>query len=55
MKLDTTLAMGSLDRVGDLARRAEQMGFAGIFTVEARSSSAPRSPWRSRDRRWSTP
>ena len=35
MKLDTTLAMGGLHRVGDLARRAEEMGFAGIFTAEA--------------------
>jgi len=35
MKLDTTLAMGALERVGGLARRAEQMGFAGVFTAEA--------------------
>ena len=35
MKLDTTLAMGPLHRVGDVAKRAEEMGFAGIFTAEA--------------------
>jgi probable F420-dependent oxidoreductase len=35
MKLDTTLAMGPLERVGGLAKRAEEMGFAGIFTAEA--------------------
>ena len=35
MKLDTTLAIGDLARVGGLARRAEQMGFAGLFTAEA--------------------
>ncbi|MBW2314393.1 MAG: TIGR03617 family F420-dependent LLM class oxidoreductase [Deltaproteobacteria bacterium] len=35
MKLDTTLAMGGLDRVGGLAKRAEEMGFAGVFTAEA--------------------
>jgi probable F420-dependent oxidoreductase len=35
MKLDTTLAMGPLNRVADVAKRAEEMGFAGIFTAEA--------------------
>ena len=35
MKLDTTLAMGPLENVGKLARRAEEMGFSGIFTAEA--------------------
>jgi probable F420-dependent oxidoreductase len=35
MKLDTTLAMGPLDKVGEVARRAEEMGFSGIFTAEA--------------------
>jgi probable F420-dependent oxidoreductase len=35
MKLDTTLALGPLDRVGEVAKRAEEMGFAGIFTAEA--------------------
>jgi len=35
MKLDTMLAMGPLDRVGRVAKRAEEMGFSGIFTAEA--------------------
>jgi len=35
MKLDTMLAMGPLDRVGKVAKRAEEMGFSGIFTAEA--------------------
>jgi probable F420-dependent oxidoreductase len=35
MKLDTMLAMGPLDRVGGVAKRAEEMGFSGIFTAEA--------------------
>ncbi len=35
MKLDTTLAMGPLDKVGAVAKRAEEMGFSGIFTAEA--------------------
>ncbi len=35
MKLDTTLAMGPLKKVGHLARRAEEMGFSGVFTAEA--------------------
>jgi probable F420-dependent oxidoreductase len=35
MKLDTTLAMSPLDRVADVAKHAEEMGFAGIFTAEA--------------------
>jgi probable F420-dependent oxidoreductase len=35
MKLDTTLALGPLDGVRDVARRSEEMGFSGIFTAEA--------------------
>jgi probable F420-dependent oxidoreductase len=35
MKLDTTLAMGPLEKVGEVAKRAEEMGFSGIFTAEA--------------------
>ncbi len=35
LKLDTTLAMGPLDQVGRVTRRAEEMGFSGIFTAEA--------------------
>ena len=35
MKLDTMLAMWPLDRVGGVAKRAEEMGFSGIFTAEA--------------------
>lgn len=35
MKLDTTLAIGPLEGVGRIARRAEEMGFSGIFTAEA--------------------
>ena len=35
MKLDTMLAMGPLDRVGGVAKRAEEMGFSGVFTAEA--------------------
>jgi probable F420-dependent oxidoreductase len=35
IKIDTTLAMGPLSKVGHVARRAEEMGFSGIFTAEA--------------------
>jgi probable F420-dependent oxidoreductase len=35
MKIDTTLAVGRLEDVGKVARRAEEMGFSGIFTAEA--------------------
>ena len=33
MKIDTTLAMGPMDKVGKVARSAEEMGFSGIFTA----------------------
>jgi probable F420-dependent oxidoreductase len=35
MKIDTILAMGPMKHVGKIARRAEEMGFSGIFTAEA--------------------
>ena len=35
MKLDTTLAMGSLGQLSGLIQRAEEMGFSGAFTAEA--------------------
>lgn len=35
MKLDTVLAIGELADAGSVARRAEEMGFAGVWTAEA--------------------
>ncbi len=35
MKMDTTLAMGPLHKVGQVAKRAEELGFDGVFTAEA--------------------
>ena len=35
MKIDTTLAAGRMEDTGKVARRAEEMGFAGLFTAEA--------------------
>ncbi len=38
MKIDTGLGMGSLDRVGEHARRAEELGFATLWSVEAQGT-----------------
>ena len=33
--VDTTLAGGSIERMAESARRAEELGFAGLVTAEA--------------------
>ncbi|MCE7882772.1 MAG: TIGR03617 family F420-dependent LLM class oxidoreductase [Actinobacteria bacterium ATB1] len=35
LKLDTVMAVGGYEEAAGVARRAEEMGFAGIFTAEA--------------------
>ena len=44
MQIDTTLAMVPMTQVGKLARRAEQMGFSGVFTAGALQTPSPAAP-----------